>query len=152
MTQDSSHLKPQSSASSSGAMNPYDVGSAGAQSISTERRAAAIGLALLVGVGSFVIMSALLFGIVVAIAGKTMPAISYSGAFLSSGPGRQFLLLASAAAPMALLLGIFCYSRVMKAQRLIHEASIRREELRSQLQSLLQAERSTIASKETDSP
>ncbi len=111
MTQDSSHPKPESSSALSGAANPYDVGSVGAQSIPTERRAAAIALAVLVGVGSFVIMSALLFGITVAVAGNTMPAISYSGAFLSSGPGRRFLLLASAAIPIALLLGIFCYSR-----------------------------------------
>lgn len=130
--------------------NPYDVTPVAAWSVPGDRRAAAVGLACLVAVGSFVIMAAMLFGIVVAIAGTVMPAMSYSGQFLNSEPGRRFLLLATATVPISLLLGVSCYSRVMRAQRLISEASIRREELRAQLQILLRAERSAVAPNETE--
>jgi hypothetical protein len=101
--------------------------------VSRQKRLLAIGMASIVGLGSFAIMVALLFGVIVAIAGQTMPAPSYVGAFLKSPPGREFLLLANAAIPISFLFGLFCYSRIMKAQRLIQEAVRRREELRRQV-------------------
>lgn len=151
-TQEASSRPILSGADMNSVANPYHVVPGVASSLPRDRRAAAIGLSILVAVGSFLIMAALLFGIVVAIAGTTMPAMSYSGQFLKSEPGRRFLLLTIAAVPIALLLGIFCYSRITRAQRLISEASLRREELRAQLQSLLRAERSAVAPNEAELP
>lgn len=104
--------------------------------LSRQKRLLAISMASVVGLGSYGIMVALLFGVMVAVAGETMPAPSYVGAFLKSQPGRTFLFLSNAAIPIAVLLSLFCYSRIMKAQRLIQEAVRRREELRRQVDAL----------------
>lgn len=120
--------------------NPFRVESTSHRVVvSRETRAVAIGIACLVGFGSFAIMVALLFGIVVAIAGQTLPASAYSGAFLKSESGKRFYLLATATIPVAMLLGLFCYSRIMRAQRLIMEATLRREDLKAQLAILKQS-------------
>ena len=127
---------------SGNATNPFLVESASRQIVvSRPKRLFAIGMACVVGLGSYGIMVALLFGVMVAIAGKTMPAASYVGAFLKSPPGRTFLFLSNAAIPIAVLLALFCYSRIMKAQRLIHEAVRRREELQRQVASARQLTR-----------
>lgn len=119
--------------------------------VSRQKRLLAIGMAGVVGLGSYGIMVALLFGVMVAIAGETMPAPSYVGAFLKSPPGRTFLFLSNAAIPIAILLGLFCYSRIMKAQRLIQEAVRKREELRRQVASIRQLTRDIPTETETQS-
>jgi hypothetical protein len=107
--------------------------------VSRRKHAIAVAIGFVVGVGSFAIIAALLFGIVVAIAGKTMPPPLYVGAFLSSVPGRRFFAIMISALPISLMLGLFCYSRVMRAHRLMLEAALRRDELRKQLASLRKA-------------
>lgn len=127
---------------SGNATNPFLVESPSQYVVvSRQKRLLAIGMASIVGLGSYGIMVALLFGVMVAIAGETMPAPSYVGAFLKSPPGRTFLFLSNAAIPIAVLLALFCYSRIMKAQRLIQEAVRRREELRRQVASVRQLSR-----------
>lgn len=120
--------------------NPFRVESTAHRVVvSRQTKTVAAGIACLVGFGSFAIMVALLFGIVVAIAGQTLPASAYSGAFLKSESGKRFYLLGVAAIPIAMLLGLFCYSRIMRAQRLILEADLRREDLKAQLAMMKQS-------------
>ena len=140
----------QPNADSGNATNPFLVESPSQHVlVSRQKRLLAIGMASIVGLGSFAIMVALLFGVMVAIAGQTMPAPSYVGAFLKSPPGRKFLLLVNAAIPISILLGLFSYSRIMKAQRLIQEAVRRRDELRQQVASIRQFAKDESTNTET---
>jgi hypothetical protein len=125
----------------SGEHNPYDPLATGSeQPLTRQQRMLAWVVGLVVAVSAAVTLLAFAFGLLIAMAGRSMPSPLKFSAILSSPLGHRFLVGTTIVLPVALLLGILSGARVMRVQRVLLKTSMRRQELQHQLEVLRQSQ------------
>ena len=124
----------------SGEHNPYSSLPATLERpLSTQQRFLAWGVGLVVTLSAVLTLLAFSFGLLIAVAGRSVASPLNFSALLSSPLGHRFLAGTAVTLPVAFLLGILSAVRVMRVQRALKETSARRQELQQQLETLKQS-------------
>lgn len=118
-------------------LNPYDVSPESFVELRTSRqKLSALAVGTLVTVASLVTMCALLFGVMIAFGGRSMPSPVDLSAVLVMPEGKAFLIAGLSIVPVSMVLGYFSARRVARVQNLLQQSLVRRNELRGQLEEI----------------
>ena len=124
----------------SGEHNPYDSIPAVCDQPRTKRqRMVACLVGAVVTLSAALTLLAFAFGLLISVAGRSMPSPLRFSAVLSSPLGQRFLMGTVVILPATILLGILAASRIARVQRAVQETTRRRQELQQQLKNLRQA-------------
>lgn len=120
--------------------NPYEVKPGELDiSLTTGQQIVAVAVGGIVTIASALTMVAFLFGLLVAIGGKSMPAPISMTDLWAGALGRVFGLMALAIVPIAIALGFYITMRLLRMQRSLLEAKIRRKDLGRQVEEIRQS-------------
>lgn len=124
----------------SGEHNPYDSIPAVCDQPRTKRqRMVACLVGAVVTLSAALTLLAFAFGLLISVAGRSMPSPLRFSAVLSSPLGQRFLMGTVVILSATILLGILAASRIARVQRAVQETTRRRQELQQQLENLRQA-------------